>query len=335
MTKSKKPNPIEEAIGARAKKPKTPEMPSQVLRDVPEQPLTINEAANLEALNQATEERLQDQYLEEPMTTMPIKTATGKTAEVPLAKFPSQKTLVSKPDPQPVTKTSSPESPPQENENALGRLDACLKKEIPKLRKEGLYPLQEINEIDEYSDAVKSPALGTPEDQDNEAQRQDSASLDNHKEHVEAFNKAAKELGFPLHPEITSVAEAAKHIQETKAIEVPAEDKHLTALRDYIMDTGFVASGVAFHIVALCSQPMTTPTTTTWAFKDRASIPDMVFALLKQPGYIEGIWPSLKVVMADNKGNAVWTAGIATTIAFFDVIRTLPTIKELSNEEKP
>ena len=170
-----------------------------------------------------------------------------------------------------MTENSSPESqPPQGNENALGRLDACLKKEIPKLRKEGLYPLQEINEIDEYSDAVKAPA----------------------------------------------------------------EDKHLTALRDYVMDTGFVVSGVAFHIRALCSQPMTTPTTTTWDFKDRASIPDMVFALLKQPGYIEGIWASLEVVMADNKGNAAWTAGIATTIAFFDVIRTLPAIKELSNEEK-
>ena len=274
MTKSKKPNPIEEAIGARAKKPKTPEMPSQVLRDAPEQPLTQNEAANLEALNQATEERLQDQYPEE---------------EIPAAKIvtPKSEIPVSKLDLPPVTETSSLESPPQNNKKALGRLDALLKEEIPKLQKEGLYPLQEIREIDEYADAEKKPTL-------------------------------AQMVGKKM----------------AKAIVPPAEDKHLTALRDYIMDTGFVASGVAFHIVALCSQPMTTPTTTTWDFKDRASIPDMVFALLKQPGYIEGIWPSLVVVMADNKGNAAWTAGIATTIAFFDVIRTLPTIKELSNEEK-
>jgi len=186
-----------------------------------------------------------------------------------------------------VTKTSSLESPPQKNENALGRLNALLKEEIPKLRKEGLYPLQEINEIDEYADAEKKPTL-------------------------------AKMVGKKMAQTITP----------------PAEDKHLTALRDYIMDTGFVASGVAFHIVALCSQPMMTPTTTTWDFRDRASIPDMVFSLLKQPGYIEGIWPSLVVVMADNKGNAAWTAGIATTIAFFDVIRTLPAIKELQNVAK-
>ncbi len=272
--KKSEPNPIEKAIGDRATKGKETSDPKVVKtgdpyqtsgenqipirqspKQIPDEP-SPSEMQTLEELNWITVERLQDQYPEESVA----KIVTPKS-EIP----------VSKPENQPVTENSSPESqPPQGNENALGRLDACLKKEIPKLRKEGLYPLQEINEIDEYSDAVKAPA----------------------------------------------------------------EDKHLTALRDYVMDTGFVVSGVAFHIRALCSQPMTTPTTTTWDFKDRASIPDMVFALLKQPGYIEGIWASLEVVMADNKGNAAWTAGIATTIAFFDVIRTLPAIKELSNEEK-
>ena len=139
-------------------------------------------------------------------------------------------------------------------------------------------------------------------------------------EEIDEYEDAEKREALPL--EFTAMKNA------------PAEDIHLKALRDYIMDTGFTAAGVAFHIVALCSQPMTTPTTTTWDFKERASIPEMVFALLKQPGYIEGIWPSLQVVMADNKGNAVWTAGIATTIAFFDVIRTLPALKELSNENR-
>jgi hypothetical protein len=60
----------------------------------------------------------------------------------------------------------------------------------------------------------------------------------------------------------------------------------------------------------------------------------MVLALLNQPGYIEGIWPSLKIVMGSNAGNSAWTAGIATTIAFFDVIRTLPALKELDNAKK-
>lgn len=112
----------------------------------------------------------------------------------------------------------------------------------------------------------------------------------------------------------------------------PAEELELKALRDYIMDSGFVVSGVAMHIVSLCSHPMVTPATTSWDFKDRAYIPEMVFTLLRQPGYIEGIWPSLKVVMGDNRGNASWSAGIATTIAFFDIIRTLPAVREMENE---
>ena len=123
--------------------------------------------------------------------------------------------------------------------------------------------------------------------------------------------------------------------QETKEESpIPAEDIELTALRKYILEDGFVLATVAFHIVALCAQPMTTPSTTMWDFKDRAEIPAMVLALLNQPGYLEGIWPSLKIVMSSNKGNAAWCAGIATTIAFFDVVRTLPALKELQNEEK-
>jgi len=111
----------------------------------------------------------------------------------------------------------------------------------------------------------------------------------------------------------------------------PAEDRELTALKKYIFEDGFVVSTVAFHIVTLCSQPLVTPSTTTWDFVDRAMIPEMVFALLNQPGYLEGVWPSLRIVMGSNKGNSAWTAGISTTIAFFDVIRTLPAIEDLKD----
>ena len=112
----------------------------------------------------------------------------------------------------------------------------------------------------------------------------------------------------------------------------PAEDFELAALREHIFSKSFTPAGVAFHIVALCSQPLVTTSTTTWDFKDRASIPDMVHTLLRQPGYLEGIYPSLKVVMSDNVGNATWSAGICTTIAFFDTIRVLPTLREMENE---
>ena len=233
-TKKSEPNPIEEAIGNRTK-PKTPETPS-LLRDAPEQPLTQNEAANLEILNQRTEERLQDQYPEE--SSPEVKTAILET-QIP----------ASQSDPLPVTKVSSPESPPQENDESL--------------------------------------------------------------ESVVTANQKQNEINESTLPS--------------------AEGKELTALKKYILEDGFVLATVAFHIVALCAQPMTTPSTTTWDFVDRAFIPDMVLALLNQPGYLEGIWPSLSVVMGSNKGNPAWCAGIATTIAFFDVIRTLPALKELKN----
>ena len=119
---------------------------------------------------------------------------------------------------------------------------------------------------------------------------------------------------------------------EDSVINQPAEDVELTALKKYIREDGFVPATVAFHIKILCAEPMTTPSTTTWDFADRAKIPEMVFALLNQPGYIEGIWPSLRIVMGSNKGNSAWSAGIAITIAFFDVIHLLPVIKEFKNE---
>lgn len=138
--------------------------------------------------------------------------------------------------------------------------------------------------------------------------------VDNHAEHIEAYNKTAESLGIPKIPLS------------------PAEDKDLTAVKEYILDNGFVVEGVAFHIVTLCSQPMVSPMTTDWDFVDRANVPDLVFALLRQPGYLDGIWPSLRIIMSSNKANPAWTAAIATTVAFFDTIRVLPTLKELKND---
>ena len=255
--KKSKPNPIENAIGKRAKPtkdiPKIVDNPNfQTLAQIQDEP-SPQELLTLEELNRQTVERLQDPYSEEetPMTEIPMTNVSGKTVNVPQAAYPSQKTLVSKPDRLPVTKNSSEEYPPQKIE-------------------------------------------------------------DNHKEHSIAIEELAKELNINLIEQIA-----------------PAEDIELVALRKFIMSTGFVLSTVAYHIVSLCSQPMVIPLTTTWDFRDRANVPDMVFALLKQPGYIEGIWPALKVVMGTNIGNETRTAGIATTMAFFDTVKMLPVLKEM------
>ncbi len=145
-------------------------------------------------------------------------------------------------------------------------------------------------------------------------------------EEIDEYQDAEKGPQFELSKEISV---------RGCSLNFPAEDIELTNLKKYILEDGFVVATVAFHIVSLCAEPLMTHSTTMWDFKDRANIPDMVFALLNQPGYLEGIWPSLKIVMGSNAGNSAWSAGISTTIAFFDVVRTLPALKELQNEEKP
>lgn len=301
----KKPNPIEKAIGARAKTkedlrertktqadlgqiPLSNSLPSDVA-DVP----SPSEMLDLEELNRQTEERFREpdgiKFPQEPIAAQPMPV---KTAEPSIP--------VSKPAPQPGKKTCSEGSPPQTEIPGGVRdsdLDAVIKEDAKILS-----PLNTENAIGALDDLVKKevPDVG-------------GVMTDNHQEHVKAFKQFREEFNRD---------------RKTLAAEEPA----LRALRDFVFGESFVPSGVAIHIVSLCSQPMTTPSTTNWDFADRASIPDMVFSLLRQPGYLEGIWPSLKVVMSDNIGNPAWSAGIATTLAFFDMIRTLPMVKEMSYE---
>ncbi len=329
MTKSKNQNPIEEAIGDRAKTPKTepvikslsgqkifqdgsvetPETPSQVLRDAPDQPLTKSEMLSLEELNRRTEKRLQD-----PLPGEPIDQTITQT---------ERQVLVLQPDPPPVTKTSSPESPPQKSEKMPVTAHDSPRNwdeldEIPPQKKVDIRKV--VNHINNSS--VECPDCG-------------ECNSDDHRKHIKQYNKMAEKIGIPkiipvdkdadLKAALSGIHEAVKTL--------PAEDVELTALKKYILEDGFVLATVAWHIVSLCAEPMMTPSTTMWDFRDRAQIPDMVLALLNQPGYIEGIWPSLRIVMSSNKGNAAWCAGIATTLAFFDTIRVLPALKELKNDE--
>ncbi len=278
MTKPKKPqtNPIEEAIGKRAK---TPETPSRVLRDAPDQPLNQNEMLRLEDLNRQTEERFLDSDEIRFPQRATVSIATPKSPQIP----------VSKPSPQPETETSSQESQPSQKKIEL------VAKELP--------PLDTENDL---------LARHLPPDSFDAA-------------HAENCKSQGKLKGS----DVAKSLEEAINEKGLKLQTPPAEDKDLTALKEYILDNGFTVAGVAMHIIVLCAQPMVTPATPDWDFVDRANVPDLVFEVLRQPGYLEGIWPSLRIVMGTNKANSAWTAGIATTLAFFDVIRILPTLKAL------
>ncbi len=287
--KSKKPepNPIETAIGKRAKPKEIPVAPSLPTQNTPtfaevkiqDEP-SPQEMVTLEELNREAEERYQDPYPEEP--TPEEKRILNHAQIVTGKEIPALKS-----DLPPATKNSSLESPPQK-----------IDKEFHPVSE----PIPNIEKLPSDFKVKHTYDTGVA----------GCVSLDNHEKHVEVFEETAKKLNVNLIEQIS-----------------PAEDIELTALRKFIMSTGFVLSTVAYHIVSLCSQPMMIPSTITWDFKDRANVPDMVFALLKQPGYIEGIWPALKVVMGTNIGNETWTAGIATTLAFFDTVRMLPVLKEM------
>lgn len=258
------PNPIEKAIGPRAKPQMEPTPSSNSrLSEIVGEP-SPTEMLALEELNRQTEERLQE------------------PDEVRFPQTPTAKEIIpaSKPDLPPETEDCSPESPPQGIDDTSTKAFEITKN----VRKSNAQTLQDVRS------------------------------------------------GAPIENEKTMAELLGQKLNEARNI--PVEDIELTVLKRYIFEDGFVVATVAFHIVILCGQPMVTPSTTTWDFVDRASIPDMVFALLKQPGYLEGIWPSLKIIMGTNKGNAAWCSGIATTIAFFDIIRTLPTLKDMENEKK-
>jgi hypothetical protein len=204
-----------------------------------------------------------------------------------------EKIPASKQDPQPVTDNSTPESP-------KGKTEA------------NFHPVDDLSMSDVVADnhdlQLKAAADFIKDRPDTE---------------VELTN-LIKETPAEKGPTVSQVQQL---IKEKPEMFKPIEDPNLTKLRSYIFDNGFTESAVAMHIVQLCSQPLVTPATPTWAFHNNADIPSLVFATLKQPGYIEGIWPSLQVVMGSNIANEAWSASIATTIAFFDVIRVLPVLQ--------
>ncbi len=294
MTKSKNPNPIEEAVGDRTKTTQSKSSPKKTKEQLLQEAFDIRIPPDLEALNQQTEERLLGNQEELLKNVIPVEKLSKKETTIP----------VLKPDPQPATETSSQESQPPQNSDSLNYY-IC-----PDCAEEVL----NIGKLNHQCAYLEAKGVDTP-----------TSELLNRGGPIQEYTQE-------------DVDDAQKATEENNTLQmncqqcVPAEERELTALKEYILDNGFNAAGVAMHIVMLCAQPMVTPSTTTWDFKDRANVPELVLNVLKAPGYIEGIWPSLRVVMGTNKGNAAWTAGICTTIAFFDVIRSLPILKELEND---
>ena len=122
------------------------------------------------------------------------------------------------------------------------------------------------------------------------------------------------------------VADAVAETQNE--LGAPAEEKQLVALKEHIASQGFNIATVGAHINILCSQPMVVPSITTWGFRGWHNLPEAVYLILVEPGFLDAIYPALKIVMGSNIGNVIWTSSIATTLAFFSIIQTLPFVLE-------
>jgi hypothetical protein len=108
------------------------------------------------------------------------------------------------------------------------------------------------------------------------------------------------------------------------------EDPHMVQLRSYVTQSqNFPESFVGFHLQNICANPATIPLPSTWEIPQGFDLHKAIYILVRTPGYVEAIWPTLKVIMGSNSGNPKWSAGVMITLALFDVIKTIPFVDTL------
>ena len=115
-----------------------------------------------------------------------------------------------------------------------------------------------------------------------------------------------------------------------KKHEPAEEDQALTRIKRYFGDGHYVYGTAAAQIRAICDNPTVVPQMSQWSRSFHDKLPAMVTGVLMQPGYLDDIWPQVKLVMGTSVGNVTWAAQVATSIAFFDLLKFLahPTARE-------
>jgi hypothetical protein len=111
----------------------------------------------------------------------------------------------------------------------------------------------------------------------------------------------------------------------------PAEEKELEALKGFIKSDSFNVSTVGHMINTICSQPRGLPYVHTWVVPKGCDIPLYVYTIVTTDGYVDALWPCLKMVMGTNIGNAFWTASVAVSAALNDAIRFLPVVESMGD----
>lgn len=122
--------------------------------------------------------------------------------------------------------------------------------------------------------------------------------------------------------------------QAAREANAPAEDIELVKLMEYLDGDGFAYSSVAFQLRTICGNPQVIPTMSQWQIPPALDVTRLVYDILMSPGYIESIWPILKILLGTNIGNSVWTGNIAITLALFDALKLFP-LANLAEGMKP
>jgi len=102
------------------------------------------------------------------------------------------------------------------------------------------------------------------------------------------------------------------------------EDLNLRRLLDYVYGPEFSLNWVRLHLQNLSRIPEVIPVMTLWDVSPQLDIAQLIYDVIQSPGYVENVWPHLRIVMGSSRDNVRWTAGVCTTIALFDAIRLLP-----------
>lgn len=107
------------------------------------------------------------------------------------------------------------------------------------------------------------------------------------------------------------------------------QDLNLRRLVEYIHSNEYSEAWVQLHISSISSFPRVLPTPTLWDVPSSVDMAALVYQVVLTSGFVENIWPYLRLIMGLSKDNVNWTAAVLTTCALFQALPLLPyVIKE-------
>ncbi len=120
-------------------------------------------------------------------------------------------------------------------------------------------------------------------------------------------------------------------VEEKKNDEI---DLSLRRLKVYITSGEYSVTWVQLHITSISSFPRVLPTPTIWDIPNDYDVAKLVYGVVLQPGFIDTVWPYLRLLLGSSKDNVNWAAGVLTTIALFEAIKLLPNTNKSAEEYK-